>query len=36
MLPRWRNGFSLAGNFEGEFSNVTRIYAGKGVARYQW
>jgi uncharacterized protein with beta-barrel porin domain len=32
----WTNGFSLAGTFEGEFSNVTRSYAGKGVARYQW
>jgi hypothetical protein len=33
---KWRNGISLAGTFEGEFSNVTRSYAGKGVARYQW
>ena len=33
---KWRNGFSLAATFEGEFSNVTRSYAGKGVARYQW
>jgi outer membrane autotransporter protein len=31
---KWLNGFSLAGTFEGEFSNVTRSYAGKGVARY--
>jgi fibronectin-binding autotransporter adhesin len=30
------NGISLAATFEGEFSNVTRSYAGKGVARYQW
>jgi hypothetical protein len=22
--------------FEGEFSNVTRSYAGKGVVRYIW
>ena len=22
--------------FEGEFSDVTRSYAGKGVVRYQW
>ncbi len=22
--------------FEGEFSNVTRSYAGKGVVRYAW
>jgi uncharacterized protein with beta-barrel porin domain len=33
---KWLNGFSLAGVFEGEFSNVTRSYAGKGVARYAW
>jgi uncharacterized protein with beta-barrel porin domain len=30
------SGFSLAATFEGEFSGVTRSYAGKGVARYQW
>jgi uncharacterized protein with beta-barrel porin domain len=33
---KWMNGFSLAATFEGEFSDVTRSYAGKGVARYQW
>ena len=33
---KWLNGFSLAATFEGEFSNVSRSYAGKGVARYQW
>ena len=33
---KWANGFSLAGVFEGEFSNVTRSYAGKGVVRYTW
>jgi uncharacterized protein with beta-barrel porin domain len=33
---KWRNGFSLAGTFEGEFSSVTRSYASKGVARYAW
>jgi uncharacterized protein with beta-barrel porin domain len=33
---KWLNGFSLSGTFEGEFSNVTRSYAGKGIARYQW
>ena len=33
---KWRNGFSLAAIFEGEFSDVTRSYAGKGGARYQW
>ena len=30
------SGISLAATFEGEFSDVTRSYAGKGVARYQW
>jgi uncharacterized protein with beta-barrel porin domain len=33
---KWLNGFSLAGTFEGEFSDVTRSYAGKGVVRYSW
>jgi uncharacterized protein with beta-barrel porin domain len=33
---KWLNGFSLAGTFEGEFSNVTASYAGKGVVRYAW
>lgn len=33
---KWINGFSLAGTFEGEFSNTTRSYAGKGVVRYAW
>ena len=33
---RWLSGFSLAGTFDGEFSNVTRSYAGKGVVRYRW
>lgn len=33
---KWLNGFSLSGTFDGEFSNVTRSYAGKGIARYQW
>jgi autotransporter-associated beta strand protein len=33
---KWLNGFSLAATFEGEFSDVTRSYAGKGVARYAW
>jgi uncharacterized protein with beta-barrel porin domain len=32
----WINGWSVAGTFEGEFSNVTRSYAGKGVVRYNW
>ena len=33
---KWRNGWSVAATFEGEFSNVTDSYAGKGVVRYQW
>jgi autotransporter-associated beta strand protein len=33
---KWLNGFSLAATFEGQFSNVTNSYAGKGVARYAW
>jgi fibronectin-binding autotransporter adhesin len=33
---KWLNGFSLAATFEGEFSGLTRSYAGKGVARYAW
>ena len=32
----WRNGWSAAATFEGEFSNVTSSYAGKGLVRYQW
>src|SRR6185436_16979349 len=33
---KWRNGWSAAATFEGEFSSVTRSYAGKGVVRYAW
>jgi autotransporter-associated beta strand protein len=33
---KWTSGFSLAATFEGEFSDVTRSYAGKGVVRYAW
>jgi uncharacterized protein with beta-barrel porin domain len=33
---RWTNGWSAAATFEGEFSNVSSSYAGKGVVRYQW
>ncbi|MEH2513603.1 uncharacterized protein with beta-barrel porin domain [Nitrobacteraceae bacterium AZCC 1564] len=33
---RWLNGWSVAATFEGEFSDVTRSYAGKGVVRYNW
>ena len=32
----WRNGFSLAGTLEGEFSDVTRSDTGKGARRNQW
>jgi uncharacterized protein with beta-barrel porin domain len=33
---KWLNGWSAAATFEGEFSSVTRSYAGKGVVRYTW
>jgi autotransporter-associated beta strand protein/T5SS/PEP-CTERM-associated repeat protein len=33
---KWINGWSAAVTFEGEFSDVTRSYAGKGVLRYHW
>jgi uncharacterized protein with beta-barrel porin domain len=33
---KWRNHWSVAATFEGEFSNVTSSYAGKGVVRYTW
>jgi uncharacterized protein with beta-barrel porin domain len=33
---KWMNGWSAAATFEGEFSDVTRSYAGKGVVRYDW
>jgi uncharacterized protein with beta-barrel porin domain len=33
---KWRNGLSIGATFEGEFSSVTRSYAGKGVVRYAW
>ena len=32
----WMNGWSAAATFEGEFSSVTRSYAGKGLVRYAW
>lgn len=32
----WMNGWSASATYEGEFSNVTRSYAGKGVVRYAW
>jgi uncharacterized protein with beta-barrel porin domain len=33
---KWLNGFSVAATFEGEFSDVTQSYAGKGTVRYSW
>jgi uncharacterized protein with beta-barrel porin domain len=33
---KWLNGFSVAATFEGEFSDVTESYAGKGVVRHAW
>ena len=32
----WRNGWSAVASFEGEFSDISRSYAGKGVVRYAW
>ena len=32
----WKNGWSLAGNFDGEFSTTTRGYAGRGILRREW
>jgi hypothetical protein len=32
---KWTNGWSAAA-FEGEFSEITRSYAGKGVLLYAW
>lgn len=33
---KWASGWSALASFEGEFSNVTRSYAGKGAVRYAW
>jgi len=33
---KWLNGWSAAATFEGQFSDVTRSYAGKGMVRYSW
>jgi uncharacterized protein with beta-barrel porin domain len=33
---RFVSGISIGATFEGEFSDVTRSYAGKGVVRYTW
>jgi len=32
----WGNGWSVGATFDGEFSNVTESYAGKGAIRYRW
>ncbi|QDP25792.1 autotransporter domain-containing protein [Bradyrhizobium cosmicum] len=32
----WKTGWSALAAFEGELSNVTRSYTGKGVVRYAW
>lgn len=33
---KWRNGWAVAGKFEGEFSKTTNSYAGMGTVRYAW
>ena len=33
---KWRNGWSAAGLFEGEFSRTTESYAGKVTVKYAW
>jgi len=33
---KWMNGWSAVATFGGEFSEVTRSYAGKGIVRYAW
>ncbi|MBR0785015.1 autotransporter outer membrane beta-barrel domain-containing protein [Bradyrhizobium iriomotense] len=33
---RWASGWSAVATFEGEFSALTRAYAGKGAVRYAW
>jgi outer membrane autotransporter protein len=33
---RWRNGWSLMGKFDGEFSNRSQTYAGTAKLRYTW
>jgi autotransporter-associated beta strand protein len=33
---KWRNGLSLAGTVEGEFSRSTQTYTGRGTMRYEW
>jgi hypothetical protein len=33
---KWLNGFSVAVNFDGEFSGNVQTYTGRGIVRYQW
>jgi autotransporter-associated beta strand protein len=33
---KWLNHWSAAATFEGQFSDITTSYAGKGVVRYTW
>lgn len=33
---KWSSGWAVAATFDGEFSDATRSYAGKGVVRYAW
>lgn len=33
---KWHNNWSATAVFEGEFSNVTRSYGGRGIVRYLW
>jgi hypothetical protein len=33
---KWLKGISIAATFDGEFSSVTRSYAGKGAVNYAW
>ncbi|MDB5579322.1 MAG: outer rane autotransporter barrel domain protein, partial [Bradyrhizobium sp.] len=32
----WHNGWTLAANFDGEFSRTTQGYAGRGTLKYAW
>ncbi len=32
----WMSGWSVAANFDGEFSSTTTAYAGTGALRYRW
>ena len=32
----WRSGWAASATFDGQFSDTTQSYAGKGVVRYAW